>query len=119
MMFDLTNIREINAQYGHRAGNALINHFSSVLKTSAVGLCFVGRNGGNKFLALFEHATPEAMDTFVSNLEKNVEEYNRTAQQKLEYKSGRAVQKEDAAGDITELIALSNRRIYASEETAS
>lgn len=47
----------INNTYGHVIGNATIQSFSDVLSGASVGLCFVGRNGGNKFLALFENCT--------------------------------------------------------------
>lgn len=56
IMFDLTNIREINQLYGHIQGNELIREFSGILQSTSLNICFVGRNGGNKFLALFENA---------------------------------------------------------------
>ena len=59
VMIDLTNLPEVNSLYNHTVGNKLLKDFSSILSTAAVSLCFVGRNGGNKFLAIFENCTGE------------------------------------------------------------
>lgn len=52
VMIDLSNLPEINTLYDHRTGNKVLKDFSGILSTAAVSLCFVGRNGGNKFLAI-------------------------------------------------------------------
>ena len=54
VMFDLTNIAQINQKYGHIQGNILIRDFSNILRTTALNLCFVGRNGGNKFIQFYK-----------------------------------------------------------------
>ena len=59
VMLDLTNIRQINDQFGHLQGNQAIQSFSDMLHGASLGLCFVGRNGGNKFMALFEDCDEE------------------------------------------------------------
>ena len=76
VMFDLTNIQEINKKFSHLDGNALIRDFSNILKMASVSLCFVGRNGGNKFLAVFEESTPEQADKFLQRIRQKVEVYN-------------------------------------------
>ena len=59
IMFELSNVSDINRLYGHAEGNALIKDFSNILKMASVDLCFIGRNGGNKFMALFENGSDE------------------------------------------------------------
>ena len=53
IMFDLTNLQKVNQTYGHTQGNELIREFSGILQSTSLNFCFVGRNGGNKFIALF------------------------------------------------------------------
>ena len=110
VMFDLTNIQEINKKFSHLDGNALIRDFSNILKMASVSLCFVGRNGGNKFLAVFEESTPEQADKFLQRIRQKVEVYNAGSPEKtIEYAYGVAF--DETVKDITELIALANRRI--------
>ncbi len=116
IMFDLSNIGEINQAYGHIQGNILIRDFSNILRMTSLELCFVGRNGGNKFLALFENCTEEKLKLFLSRVESKVEAHNRKEGcYPIVYQYGIAFEEGEAAPTITDLIALSNRRIYEKE----
>lgn len=126
IMFELTNLGEINKVYGHTQGNALIREFSTILQTTAVELCFVGRNGGNKFLALFEKGSMEKILFFLTRVKQKVELHNElNPNYRMNYLYGIAFDEGDAVHTITELIALSNRRIHEknpaadSEDTAT
>ena len=113
IMFDLTNIKDANQSLGHLKGNEMIHDFSGILQSSSVNLCFVGRNGGNRFLALFENCSTQKMDTFLSRVEKKVAAHNAdSALPTIQYQYGRAYQEGEKVQTITDLIALSDRRIY-------
>lgn len=112
IMIDLSNIQEINRQFGHVQGNLVIREFSDLLSDAAKDLCFVGRNGGNKFLAVFEKTTEEKMQQFVDRLANKVETYNqKPSALPIEYQYGKAFHEGEEVQMITQLIALSNRRI--------
>lgn len=113
VMFDLTNIGEVNQSHGHVAGNELIHDFSGILQASSLNLCFVGRNGGNKFLALFENCTTQKLNTFLTRVSDRVDDYNDDPDSlPILYQYGTAYREDDSVETITDLIALSNRRIY-------
>ena len=113
IMFDLTSIGKANRIWGHLKGNELIHDFSSILQASSVNLCFVGRNGGNKFLALFENCSTQKMNTFLSRVEKKVSAHNAdSAIPPIQFQYGTAYLEGEEIQTITDLIALSNRRIY-------
>ena len=113
VMFDLTNIGEINRLYGHIQGNRLIKEFSEILKNAASDLCFVGRNGGNKFLAVFEDGTQKDINTFLERVHQKVQSFNSSAaRQPIEYRYGIAFHEGNEMLLITDLIAISNKRIY-------
>lgn len=113
VMFDLTNIGEVNQSHGHVAGNELIHDFSGILQASSLNLCFVGRNGGNKFLALFENCTTQKLNTFLTRVSDRVDDYNNDPDSlPILYQYGTAYREDDSVETITDLIALSNRRIY-------
>ncbi len=115
VMIDLANIREINERYGHAAGNTQIREFSNMLNTASVGLCYVARNGGNKFLAIFEKTDEKHVAAFLQNVQREVEKYNGShGACPICYCVGVAFHEEKTANlkSVPDLIALANRRIY-------
>lgn len=121
IMFDLTNIQDINARYSRAQGTALIRDFSNNLKEStrqslekySNSKCFVGRNGGIKFYALFENSSKEHMDYFLALLKSNVDRYNVVSPEiPLEYKYGTSFHETEHVKEIADMIALANSRIY-------
>lgn len=113
IMIDLANLPEVNSQYDHAAGNRLLKDFSAILSSSAVSLGFVGRNGGNKFLAIFEDCSQEKLDAFLARVTERVERHNRKADSiNMVYRAGSALNSEEHLKKITGLIALANNRIY-------
>ena len=113
MMIDLTNLSDVNSSYGHAQGNELLKQFSIILTSSAHSTGFVGRNGGNKFLALFEECGPEKLNHFLDDVTRKVEEHNcRLNAAPLKFRAGSALNSEEHLDSITDLISLANQRIY-------
>ena len=113
IMIDITNIQEINRLYGHLQGNMAIADFSGILNAASEGLCFVGRNGGNKFLALFENTTEAKMSLFLDRVREKTSAYNINAKTSaISYRVGTAFHEGEEINEITKLIALSNSRIF-------
>jgi len=112
VMLDIVNIRDINESHGHLAGNEAIQEFSGILRTAALGLCFVGRNGGNKFMALFEDCDENRVHTFLTRVSRQAESYNTgSGMPAIEYRTGLALSRDERVCSITQLIALSDRRL--------
>ena len=112
VMIDLSHLPEINTLYDHRTGNKVLKDFSGILSTAAVSLCFVGRNGGNKFLAIFENCTDEKLNTFLDRVTDRVDQYNQASDSiSMEYRIGKAMNRDEHLEQITKLISLANSRI--------
>ena len=112
VMIDLSNLPEINTLYDHRTGNKVLKDFSGILSTAAVSLCFVGRNGGNKFLAIFANCTDETLNTFLDRVTDRVDQYNQASDSiSMEYRIGKAMNRDEHLEQITKLISLANSRI--------
>ena len=112
VMLEISNIRDINEQHGHLAGNASIQEFANILLTSSVGICFVGRNGGNKFMALFEDCSEEKINSFLTRINQKIDTHNSAGESpRLEYKTGRAYGADESVTTITGLIGLADRRL--------
>lgn len=111
IMINMTNVNEINRMYGHLQGNMIIRDFSNMLHISSSDLCFVGRNGGINFLAIFEDSTEDKMQIFLDRVKQRVSISNRDAKSiPVEYGFGCAFSGSDSVKGITELIALANSR---------
>lgn len=120
VMLEISNIREINDAYGHTRGNGAIQEFANILLTSSVGICFVGRNGGNKFMALFEDCDAERMNSFLVRVNAKIDLHNRRNDTPpLEYRTGTAFSAEDKVGGITQLISLSDKRLSQRRDAAT
>ncbi len=120
VMLDLANIGEINRVHGHSQGNSAIQAFSDILNTASVGVCFVGRNGGNKFMALFENCDEDKLNAFLSRVAHKTAIYNTNGDvPHLEYRYGRAFREGENIKTITQLISLADRRITSQTDTVS
>lgn len=112
IMFEITNLNDTNSELGHALGNELIKKFSVILSNSALALCFVGRNGGNKFLAVFENATQKNTELFLNRIKEKVEEHNNEDPKKsIDYEYGIALNAAEKTNRIQELVSLANSRI--------
>lgn len=112
IMMEITNISEINNVVGHLAGNRVISLFSTFLITSSRDLCFVGRNGGNKFLAIFEEGSEEKFQTFMERINGELSIYNENPDiYPIKCSYGISYQAKDHCSSIVHLIALSNHRL--------
>lgn len=55
MIFDLNDLKYTNDTLGHEAGNQMIKQFAHILSSQLPGMAFVGRYGGDEFLAMIRH----------------------------------------------------------------
>lgn len=116
--FDIINLAEINNNIGYVAGNKAIRDFSEMLQSVAGGICFVGRNGGNKFLAIFEECTEDKINDLLEKLDEQVDSYNDSRKgANIDYKYGVAFGEGNRVANINQLIALSNRRAIEAYRT--
>ncbi|HEY4361634.1 MAG TPA: GGDEF domain-containing protein [Bryobacteraceae bacterium] len=57
---DLNGFKRINDQYGHHAGDVLLQQYATELRGAFRGTDLVGRLGGDEFVALMDGGAPEA-----------------------------------------------------------
>lgn len=112
VVLTLSNIREINEKYGRQEGNAAIRRFSLILKMASVGHCFVGRNGGNKFVAMFENGSEEMISHFLERIRDKVDANNAdSSNPPMKFEYGIAFHEGGEVREVTDLISLADRRV--------
>lgn len=117
-MFLLTSLNEINRNHTRIQGNAQIRSFSTMLKLASVDVAFVGRNGGNVFLAIFSDTDQDKIDGFVNRIRDKVIEYNRDKKNlPMYYQYGVAFREDPPAQTINALISTASKRAHEGETT--
>ena len=114
---EMTNLSEINKAHGHSGGDLAIQAFSSILQNAAGRTCFIGRNGGNKFVAIFRDCTESRLERFLEKVESLTDERNAAQDDvPIRYSAGTAFNEGGEAGTVTELVALSDRRAWKNHQ---
>ena len=83
LMFDLNNLKKVNDALGHQAGDQMIKGFAHLLRKAVPIYDFVGRYGGDEFVAILTNVSPEDVQHFLEKLKRMTEEYNRSGTQML------------------------------------
>lgn len=83
LMFDLNNLKKVNDALGHQAGDQMIKGFAHLLRKAVPIYDFVGRYGGDEFVAILTNVSPEDVQHFLEKLKRMAEEYNRSGTQLL------------------------------------
>ena len=77
IVFDLNNLKIANDTLGHSVGDQLIANFARLLRNAVPSPNFVGRYGGDEFMAVIYDASREQVETILSQLQNDVQEFNR------------------------------------------
>ena len=81
LMFDLNNLKKINDALGHQAGDQMIKGFAHLLRKAVPIYDFVGRYGGDEFVAILTNVSFQDVERFLEKLKRMTEEYNRSGTQ--------------------------------------
>jgi len=73
VMFDLDKFKDVNDNYGHDAGDAILSAFAKILKKEARTVDVVGRFGGEEFLALLSDTNTKGGAIFAEKVRKHVQ----------------------------------------------
>ena len=57
IMFDLNGLKRVNDTWGHEAGDELIVSFARLLRANMPAGAFIGRYGGDEFVAILHHTS--------------------------------------------------------------
>ena len=91
-MFDLNNLKTVNDTMGHSAGDQLILSFARLLRRVIPEKHFVGRYGGDEFLAVIYHTDRQEVEGILDSLRREADAANRDGNQlPLSYAYGWAI----------------------------
>lgn len=76
VMFDLNNLKLANDTYGHAVGDQLITNFARLLRNSIPSKDFVGRYGGDEFIAIITQTTKKEILAIIEDVHSEVKRFN-------------------------------------------
>jgi diguanylate cyclase (GGDEF)-like protein len=114
-MFDMNNLKLVNDFLGHQGGDRIIVELARILKEAALGFGFVGRYGGDEFLAILQSADEARAEKFLDRIQTQVRARNllyANEIEKLSFAVGYVIGNLQTT-EITEIISEADRRMYA------
>lgn len=84
IMIDLNNLKEVNDKLGHVEGDVLIKQFAGILRKAIREDDFVGRYGGDEFVAILHNVDEAVVKLVVNRIEEETGKYNKRVRMKLE-----------------------------------
>lgn len=111
--FDLNNLRRINNSMGHEAGDAYIRRFAAALRAAMPEEHFVGRTGGDEFLAITHGPDADALQKLLSHVRKQLAEESRQhPDTPLSYAAGFALASDNPDSNMRDLFDLADKNMY-------
>jgi diguanylate cyclase (GGDEF)-like protein len=115
-MFDMNDLKLTNDFLGHKGGDIIIAAFAKALR-SALGDGFVGRFGGDEFLAVLEDGNEDTAEAVIATLANETDAYNEKQQNQLEtirYAVGYVIANTSEL-DIEDMINEADSHMYANK----
>jgi diguanylate cyclase (GGDEF)-like protein len=115
VLMDLDHFKQVNDTYGHGAGDDLLAAMGEMLAATVRASDFVGRSGGEEFIALLPDTDREGARVAAEKLRAAVASVEVQAVPRVTTASlGVAVMPDDA-GDADVLLRMADRALYAAK----
>jgi diguanylate cyclase (GGDEF)-like protein len=73
LMLDLDDFKRVNDEHGHPAGDAVLREMARVLKETLRNVDSLGRYGGEEFVAILPHTSPEEAAATAERIRQRVQ----------------------------------------------
>ena len=117
IMFDLNNLKTVNDTMGHSAGDQLIMNFSKFLRSVIPEKDFVGRYGGDEFIAVIYHTSEAEIKEILKSLYREKDRLNSYENQiPIDYACGWALSAGDMACTMQMLLDNADAYMYKNKQ---
>ena len=113
-VFDLNNLHTVNNNFGHEKGDEYIRSFAQQLGRVASETCFVGRDGGDEFIAVLWDTDRATVESRLAQVRMNVDEYSEAhSDLPVSYAVGYALSSDfDEPPTMRELFSQADKNMY-------
>lgn len=113
VMFDLNNLKRTNDTYGHAVGDQLITNFARLLRNAIPSKDFVGRYGGDEFLAIITQTTKEEILSIMEDVHSTVKHFNENIHKvEVSYAYGYAFSEDYSECTMKTLFNKADKHMY-------
>ena len=117
IMFDLNNLKTVNDTMGHSAGDQLIMNFSKLLRSVIPEKDFVGRYGGDEFIAVIHHTSEAEIKEILKSLYREKDRLNSYENQiPIDYACGWALSSDDMSCTMQMLLDDADDYMYKNKQ---
>ncbi len=118
-VFDLNNLRTINNNFGHEKGDEYIRSFADQLGRIASDTCFVGRDGGDEFIAIIRNASEEAIREKLDAVSQACRDWSATRpDMPISYAVGSALSTDFESCTMRDLFRRADKNMYVDKNHA-
>jgi diguanylate cyclase (GGDEF)-like protein/putative nucleotidyltransferase with HDIG domain len=117
LVCDLDGFKQVNDGFGHLTGNKVLSSVANGLKVNCREYDYVARMGGDEFVLLLPHITPESVDERIHQMMRIAAEAGELVPGKrfLSMSVGEAFYPMDGS-NAEELLATADRRMYKNKQ---
>ncbi len=117
LVCDLDGFKQVNDGFGHLTGNKVLSGVANGLKANCREYDYVARMGGDEFVLLLPHITPESVDDRINHMMRIAAEAGEIIPGKrlLSMSVGEAFYPLDG-NNAEELLATADRRMYKNKQ---
>jgi len=117
LVCDLDGFKQVNDGFGHLTGNKVLSSVADGLKANCREYDYVARMGGDEFVLLLPHITPESVDDRINQMMRIAAEAGEIIPGKrfLSMSVGEAFYPLDG-NNAEELLATADRRMYKNKQ---
>lgn len=113
VMFDLNNLKRTNDTYGHAVGDQLITNFARLLRNAIPSKDFVGRYGGDEFIAIIAQTTKEEILLIMEDVHSTVKHFNENIHRvEVSYAYGYAFSEDYSECTMKTLFNKADKHMY-------
>ncbi len=117
MMFDLNSLKFINDNFGHEEGDRTILNFARMIREGIPKIYFVGRYGGDEFIAVIRECDEAAIEQILKNVQSNVDKANEAEPYlKISYAVGYARSEQYENSTLRTLLAQADKNMYINKK---
>ena len=117
MMFDLNNLKIVNDTMGHSAGDRLIMDFAQLLRSVIPEKNFVGRYGGDEFIAAIYHTNEAEIKEILKGLYREKDRLNSYENQiPIDYACGWGLSSDNMSCTMQMLLDDADANMYKNKQ---
>lgn len=117
IVFDMNNLKHVNDSLGHSIGDQLILNFARLLRTSIPSKDFVGRYGGDEFVAVIYDTNRENIAAILDELRSETEKFNSYGTHiKISYSHGWALSTDYNECTLRTLFDKADKYMYENKQ---